>query len=82
MKLLSVNIGSLSGVMRNGKKVQSGIVKQSVEGSVEVQRLGLSGDQQANKKLHGGIHKAICVYPAEHYEVWRDELEKPDLKLS
>jgi len=81
MKLLSVNIGSLCEVVRNGKKVQSGIFKQPVEGPIKVRSLGLEGDYQANKKLHGGADKAICVYPAEHYDLWRDELMKPDLSF-
>ena len=79
MKVLSVNIGRLNVVLRNGKKVKSGIFKKPIEGLVEVNSLGFDGDCQANKKLHGGIEKAICVYPAEHYEVWRNELRRPDL---
>ena len=79
MKVLSVNIGSLNVVLRNGKKVKSGIFKKPIQGSLEVNSLGFEGDCQANKKLHGGIEKAICVYPAEHYEAWRNELRKPDL---
>ena len=79
MKVLSVNIGSLNVVLRNGKKVKSGIFKKPKQGSLEVNSLGFEGDCQANKKLHGGIEKAICVYPAEHYEVWRNELRRPDL---
>ena len=79
MKVLSVNIGSLNIVLRNGKKIKSGIFKKPMEGSVEVNSLGFEGDCQANKKLHGGIEKAICVYPAEHYEAWRNELRRPDL---
>jgi len=79
MKVLSVNIGSLNIVLRNGKKVKSGIFKKPIEGSAEVNSLGFEGDCQANKKLHGGIEKAICVYPAEHYEAWRNELRRPDL---
>ena len=79
MKVLSVNIGSLNVVLRNGKKVKSGIFKKPMEGSIEVSSLGFEGDCQANKKLHGGIEKAICVYPAEHYEAWRKELRRFDL---
>ena len=81
MKLLSVNIGSLREIMRNGKMIRSGIFKQPIEGPVKVYSLGLEGDYQANKKLHGGADKAICVYPAEHYDLWRDELMKPDLSF-
>ena len=81
MKLLSVNIGSLCEVVRNGKKVQSGIFKKPVEGPIKVFSLGLEGDYQANKKLHGGVDKAICVYPAEHYDLWKDALGRQDLSF-
>ena len=81
MKVLSVNIGSLCEVIRNGKKVQSGIFKKPVEGPIKVCSLGLEGDYQANKKLHGGVDKAICVYPAEHYDLWKDELGRRDLSF-
>ena len=81
MKVLSVHVGSLQEMLRNGKKIQTGIFKQPTEGPIEVKRLGLEGDQQANKKLHGGIYKAICVYPSEHYNLWKDELGNPGLSF-
>ena len=81
MKVLSINVGSLREMLRNGKKIQTGIFKESIKGQIEVKRLGLEGDQQANKKLHGGIDKAICVYPSEYYDLWKEELGKPDLSF-
>jgi MOSC domain-containing protein YiiM len=29
--------------------------------------------------VHGGAHKAVYVYPAEHYAFWRDELPAAEL---
>ena len=81
MKVLSINVGSLREMLRNGKKIQTGIFKESIEGQIEVKRLGLEGDQQANNKLHGGIYKAICVYASEYYDLWKEELAKPDLSF-
>ena len=81
MKVLSVHVGSLQEMLRNGKKIQTGILNESTEGPIKVTRLGLEGDDQANKKLHGGIYKAICVYPSEHYDLWKEELGKPDLSF-
>ena len=81
MKVLSVHVGSLQEMLRNGKKIQTGIFKQPTEGPIEVKQLGLEGDQQANKKLHGGIYKAICVYPSEHYDLWKEELGNPGLSF-
>jgi len=81
MKILSINIGFLQEMLRNGSVVKTGIFKKPIEGPIEVKRLGLKGDQQANKKLHGGTYKAICVYPSEHYDIWKDELGKQDLSF-
>ena len=81
MKVLSVHVGSLQEMLRNGKKIRTGIYKRKTEGPIKVTRLGLEGDDQANKKLHGGIYKAICVYPSEHYDLWKEELGKPDLSF-
>jgi len=81
MKVLSVHVGSLQEMLRNGKKIQTGIFKQPTEGPIEVKQLGLEGDKQANKKLHGGVYKAICVYPSEHYDLWKEELGNPGLSF-
>jgi len=81
MKVLSVHVGSLQEMLRNGKKIQTGIYKRKTEGPIKVTRLGLEGDDQANKKLHGGLYKAICVYPSEHYDFWKEELGNPGLSF-
>ena len=81
MKVLSVHVGSLQEMLRNGKKIRTGIFKRKTEGPIKVTRLGLEGDDQANKKLHGGIYKAICVYPSEHYDLWKEELGNPGLSF-
>ena len=81
MKVLSVHVGSLQEMLRNGKKIRTGIFKRKTERPVKVTRLGLEGDNQANKKLHGGIYKAICVYPSEHYDFWKEELGNPGLSF-
>ncbi len=81
MKVLSVQVGSLQEMLRSGKKIWTGIFKQKTEESIKVTRLGLEGDDQGNKKLHGGIYKAICVYPSEHYDHWKEELGNPGLSF-
>ena len=59
--------------------MQTGIFKNPVDGRVTVRSLGLDGDQQGDLKLHGGIDKAVYVYPKEHYEFWQQYY--PDLAL-
>ncbi len=38
--------------------------------SIEVRPLGILGDEQADLSVHGGLDKAVYVYPAEHYPFW------------
>jgi len=45
-----------------------------VTGLVLLGENGLAGDEQADRRRHGGSDKAICVYPAEHYCHWIDVL--------
>ena len=49
----------------------SGILKRPVAGPVEVGPLGLAGDEQADRVLQGGLSKAVCAYPHEHYAFWQ-----------
>ena len=44
-----------------------------------VHHLGLDGDEQADRRVHGGEDKAIHCYAWEHYGAWRQELPACDL---
>ena len=70
------------------KSVASAIHKKSISNlenpmPVEIHSLGVKGDEQADLSVHGGIEKAIYVYPAEHYTFWNElltrETKKPTL---
>lgn len=54
------------------------IFKRRLDEDVAVSPLGLAGDGHADLVNHGGLDKAICVYPAVHYAAWQDELGLPD----
>jgi len=77
--LVSVNVGLPREVEWRGQKVRTGIWKAPVSGPVRVGTLNLDGDGQADPKVHGGGAKAVYAYPSEHYELWRAELDMPDL---
>jgi MOSC domain-containing protein YiiM len=79
MRLISVNVGLPREVLHKGKTVTTGIFKEPVTGRVQVRRLNLDGDRQADLSVHGGPSKAIYVYPSEHYRYWRQELPEMDL---
>src|SRR5262245_31410287 len=53
--------------------------KSPVKGAVHVGALGFAGDEQADRKNHGGIDKAVLAYSADHYPFWRNHLGLPDM---
>lgn len=62
----------------DGRAWTSGIVKAPVEGPVWLSTVNLDGDGQADLQVHGGPHKAVLGYAAEHYPGWRRELPQVD----
>nr|WP_222717635.1 6-hydroxyaminopurine reductase [Providencia sp. JUb39] len=49
----------------------SAIHKRAVDGVLTLNSLGIEGDEQAETRFHGGPDRALCHYPQEHYEFWR-----------
>ena len=79
MKLTSVNVGLPREVAVGGKTVRTSIWKNPIQGRVHVSKLNLAGDQQSDLSVHGGVDKAVYLYPAEHYSYWRTQLPGVDL---
>jgi MOSC domain-containing protein YiiM len=85
MKLISINAGKVAPLFTNQHQdrtmVMSGIKKNSMSHTdkpspVEINALGVIGDEQADPTVHGGIEKAIYVYPHEHYPFWNALLSR------
>jgi MOSC domain-containing protein YiiM len=74
MSLLSINVGLPREVGYQGKTVTTSIFKSPVSGRVRVTALNVEGDRQSDLSVHGGVDKAVYIYPSEHYEFWRNEL--------
>ncbi len=79
MKLLSVNVGLPREIDVNGKIVRTSIWKNPVRGRIHVATLNLHGDQQSDLTVHGGVDKAVYLYPSDHYAYWRAQL--PGIEL-
>jgi MOSC domain-containing protein YiiM len=79
MKLISVNVGLSRDIAVGGKTVRTSIWKTPVQGRVRVSTLNLDGDQQSDLSVHGGVDKAVYLYPSEYYSYWRTQL--PDVEL-
>jgi len=76
IRLLSVNTGIVGNLFVNDeegiRRVPSAFDKRPVAGAVRITRMGVRGDEQANRTVHGGIDKAVYAYPFEHYAFWQE----------
>ncbi|WP_303901223.1 MOSC domain-containing protein [Thiohalomonas denitrificans] len=72
VRLLGLRIGRTESFGPRGEP--SAIRKQPVRARIPVTRLGLAGDEQGDRRHHGGLDKAVHHYPAEHYATWQMEL--------
>jgi MOSC domain-containing protein YiiM len=70
-RLIEVRTGKPAS-LGDGKLV-SAINKTPRNGSVAVGKLGLEGDEQADRRFHGGPDKALLHYAAENYDAWHAE---------
>jgi MOSC domain-containing protein YiiM len=52
----------------------SAIAKRVIDEPVRITTLGLVGDEQADPVFHGGIDKAVHLYPQDHYPFWQSVL--------
>jgi MOSC domain-containing protein YiiM len=68
--VLSVNVGSIREVSRDGDPVRTAIWKSPVSGPVTLRGVNVAGDDQADRKVHGGPDKAVYAYAMEDYEFW------------
>ncbi|WP_111735513.1 MOSC domain-containing protein [Roseovarius amoyensis] len=57
-----------------GSDTLSGIGKTAVTHPLRLGPEGFEGDEQADRRVHGGVEKAVHHYPLDHYSDWRAEL--------
>jgi MOSC domain-containing protein YiiM len=73
-RIFSLNTGKAHTILQNGRERLTAIGKQPVLLPLQMGELGLDGDVQVDKPDHGGVMKAVCCYPREHYEYWERRL--------
>jgi MOSC domain-containing protein YiiM len=79
VRVVSVNVGKVREITWRGRTLRTGIFKEPVEGAAAVDRLGIAGDRQVDRSVHGGEDKAVYAYPLEHYRFWSGQLPRHDL---
>jgi len=76
-RVLSVNVGAVREFEYNGRPAKSGIWKSPVAGRIAARGINLDGDEQADRKAHGGPDKVIYAYAVEDARWWEQEIDRP-----
>ncbi|MDQ3863257.1 MAG: MOSC domain-containing protein [Actinomycetota bacterium] len=69
MKVVSLNVALPSRQRYGREDVITGGPKEPVPSAL-LRFEGFDGDGQADLVNHGGVDKAVCVYPLDHYAHW------------
>ncbi len=75
--IVSVNVGLPRTVTWGGRAVTSAIWKDPVDGPIRVEGVNFLGDDQADRRVHGGPDKAVYAYATDDYAWWGEELRTP-----
>jgi MOSC domain-containing protein YiiM len=73
-RVLSVNVGGVREFEYGGRPAKSAIWKSPVVGRITARGVNLAGDDQADRKAHGGPDKAIYTYAVEDARWWEEEI--------
>jgi MOSC domain-containing protein YiiM len=70
-EVTSVNTGPVREVTWHGRHIRTGIWKSPIDApSVMARGVNLEGDDQADRRVHGGPDKAVYSYAEEDYRYW------------
>ena len=73
-RVLSVNVGRAREFVYKGHPAKSAIWKLPVVGRIAARGVNLEGDDQADRKAHGGPDKAVYAYAVEDLRWWEKQL--------
>ena len=76
-QVLSVNVGTVREFDYNGRPAKSAIWKSPAVGRIAARGVNLAGDDQADRKAHGGPDKAVYAYAVEDLRWWEPEVGRP-----
>lgn len=79
MKQLGTIESVLSGKIQSYSRGALSAINKTIQSNrLQVTTLGFTEDEQGDPRFHGGVEKALHIYPSEHYPKWCSELgEKP-----
>jgi MOSC domain-containing protein YiiM len=75
--VLSVNVGRPAPFWVGGRTLTSAFVKTPVSGPVAARGVNLEGDDQGDRRHHGGADQAVYAYAGEDAAWWAQQLGRP-----
>ncbi len=76
-EVVSVNVGKPREIDWLGQVARTAIWKSPVEGRIALVGVNFVGDDQADRRVHGGRDKAVYSYAREDEEWWEGQLGRP-----
>jgi MOSC domain-containing protein YiiM len=73
-RVLSVNVSTAREFQYGGRPARSAIWKSPVVGRIAVQGVNLAGDDQADRRVHGGPDKVVYAYAIEDARWWEQQI--------
>src|SRR5256885_16015214 len=73
-RIALVNVGRPREIIVDGKAIRTSIWKDPVAGRVAVRGVNLAGDDQSDRRVHGGDRKAVYAYAREDLDWWGERL--------
>jgi MOSC domain-containing protein YiiM len=73
-RVASVNVGRPREIRVGDELVRTSIWKDPVAGRVAVRGVNLAGDDQSDRRVHGGDRKAVYAYAREDLDWWGERL--------
>lgn len=74
--VVSVNVGTPRTVPDGDREVITAIWKAAVAGRVAIRGVNVEGDDQADRRVHGGPDQALYAYAAEDLAWWSHALSR------
>ena len=71
MKIKSTNLSQPRTVSWRGKNITTGIYKTPVNGPIYLGKEIVNQDHIADRRVHGGTHKACYLFSTAHYDYWK-----------
>jgi MOSC domain-containing protein YiiM len=75
--VVSVNLGRPRAAERDGEPASTAIWKSPVPNRVRARGVNLDGDEQADRRVHGGYDKAVYAYSIDDTRWWEAERGRP-----